>query len=63
LVEGADGWRLTINASQRLRDLLDGTAGDGSTGAGAESFTVHVEPNLLPGEPFPVTIKPSADDA
>jgi hypothetical protein len=67
LVEDADGWRLTINATSRLRDLLCGAAEDGSpdgspdggsADAAAQPFTVHVEPNLLPGQPFPVTIQP-----
>jgi hypothetical protein len=59
LVEGADGWRLTVNVTDRLRDLLDGnTAGDSA----APSFTVHVEPNLLPGAPFPVSIEPIANE-
>jgi hypothetical protein len=62
LVEGADGWRLTINVTQRLRDLLGGAAGDGAADAAEQPFTVHVEPNLLPGQPFAVTIQPHSDD-
>jgi hypothetical protein len=60
LVEDADGWRLTVNVTDRLRQLLC-AAPDGSVEAPAE-FTVHVEPNLLPGDPFTVTIAALPDN-
>ncbi|MDT4914230.1 MAG: hypothetical protein QOC66_3358 [Pseudonocardiales bacterium] len=60
LVEAADGWRLTVNATDRLRELLFDSRDDGSVDA---SFTVHVEPNLLPGKPFAATVEPLAEDS
>lgn len=56
LVEDADGWRLTVNVTDRLRELLCASR-DSSDVAPAE-FTIHVEPNLLPGDPFAATIAP-----
>jgi hypothetical protein len=59
LVEDVEGWRLTVQVTDRLRKLLsaadEGVASD-------QPFTVHVEPNLLPGQPFAVTIEPVTDE-
>ena len=63
LVEGADGWRLTINVTDRLRALLDGASSEGTAAGSDVAFTVHVEPNLLPGEPFAATIEPLSAEA
>lgn len=52
LVENSGGWRLTIRASDRLLALLKQ---DTAAEQPAE-FTVHVEPNLLPGAAFDVTV-------
>ena len=50
LVESRGAWRLAINATPRLLAVLAGEhAADGS-------FTVQVEPNLLPSGPFDVAI-------
>lgn len=62
LVESAGGWTLTINLNVDLLAALAAT--DGATApAAAVPFTVHVQPNLLPGEPFlaDVIIKRPAD--
>jgi hypothetical protein len=40
--------------------LLFDSRDDGSVDA---SFTVHVEPNLLPGKPFAATVEPLAEDS
>jgi hypothetical protein len=51
LVESLDGWTLTINLNVDLLAALAAT--DGTTAPPATvPFTVHVQPNLLPGEPF-----------
>ena len=63
LVEGADGWRLTIHVTDRLRALLEGASGAGTTAGSDVAFTVHVEPNLLPGEPFAATIESLSAEA
>ena len=60
LVEEVDGWRLTINVTDRLRELL--CASPDASGEAPAQFTVHVEPNLLPGDPFAVTIAALPDD-
>jgi hypothetical protein len=51
LVESLDGWTLTINLNV---DLLAALAATGGTTAPSATvpFTVHVQPNLLPGKPF-----------
>jgi hypothetical protein len=59
LVEDANGWRLTVNVTDRLRQLL--CAAPDSAGEAPADFTVHVEPNLLPGDPFAVTIAALSD--
>lgn len=53
LVEISGGWRLTIRVSDRLLAALREGAEADATG----QFTVHVEPNLLPGEPFTATVR------
>jgi len=61
LVESAGGWTLTITMSESMLDALrpaqgpQDTSGDASDAAGAV-VDVHVEPNLLPGEPFQATL-------
>jgi hypothetical protein len=49
LVESTDGWTLTISLSSRMLDAL---MGDGTDDANSPAFTVHVEPNLVSGDPF-----------
>ncbi|MDT4924629.1 MAG: hypothetical protein QOG01_2342 [Pseudonocardiales bacterium] len=56
LVESVDGWVLTINVTERLRQALAAQDADASPAPQTADFTVHVEPNLLPGEPFPATL-------
>jgi hypothetical protein len=56
LVESADGWVLTVNVTDRLRAALTSANGNGAAARTAD-FTVHVEPNLLPGDPFPATLQ------
>lgn len=55
LVESRDGWSLTIRLTDRLRRQLIGSGGQetqrGSDEPGT-TYTVLVEPNLLPAEPF-----------
>jgi hypothetical protein len=56
LVESLEGWVLTINVTDRLREALAAQDVDDEAAPGTADFTVHVEPNLLPGEPFPATL-------
>jgi hypothetical protein len=51
LVESSAGWRLTITMTDELRRAL--AAAESRTSA---TFSVRVEPNLLPGEAFNVSL-------
>jgi hypothetical protein len=64
LVESADGWTLTINLNVDLLAALAATDAS-ATPAAAVPVTVHLEPNLVPGEPFlaKVVIKRPAESA
>lgn len=53
LVELRDGWRLTIRVSDELLDALR----EERSGSRDPQLTVLVEPNLLPAEPFAVTVE------
>ena len=55
LVELHGQWRLTVRRSDRLLAALDATTSAEGLDRGAP-FTVHVEPNLLPGGPFEVIV-------
>lgn len=58
LVESTDGWTLTINVTRHMLDSF-GEAAPGKAPSRADQdagFTVHVEPNLLPAEPFAVQV-------
>jgi hypothetical protein len=57
LVESAGRWVLTINLTPRVRDALAAESGPRPGTTTDADFTVHVEPNLLPGEPFPVSLE------
>jgi hypothetical protein len=52
LVEARDGWHLRVRLTPALRELLLSTDGT----ATAVDVTVHVQPNLLPGEPFAASL-------
>jgi hypothetical protein len=63
LVESMDGWTLTINLTDAVLTALLADPGDRSTpqlarrsSTEAPRVTLHVEPNLLPGEPFTAEI-------
>ena len=64
LVEGADGWRLTINVTDRLRALLDGASSEG-TAAPVPTLPSPCtsSPTCCPGEPFAATIEPLSAEA
>jgi hypothetical protein len=64
LVESADGWTLTINLNVDLLAALAATDAS-ATPAAAVPVTVHLEPNLVPGEPFlaKVVIKRPAESS
>jgi hypothetical protein len=51
LVESSGGWTLTITVTDRLRAAI-AEQENGQRGGEPESFSVHVEPNLLPADPF-----------
>lgn len=53
LVEAHGTWRLTIKGGERLMAAL---ADDGELANGA-TFTVHVEPNLLPSGVFDAAVE------
>ncbi len=52
LVESSAGWLLTITLTDELRQALAGSA----PAHAAARFSVRVTPNLVPGEPFDVTL-------
>ena len=52
LVESSAGWLLTITLTEQLRQALAGTPQSDA----APTFRVRVSPNLVPGEPFDVTL-------
>jgi hypothetical protein len=58
LVESSDGWALTINLTRRMLDAFvqDESVGGESSANPGTGFTVHIEPNLVPGQPFPATV-------
>jgi hypothetical protein len=45
LVESTAGWQVTITLTERLRAAL-------ADSKDVDGLTVHVAPNLVPGEPF-----------
>ena len=53
LVESGGSWRLVIGAGARLRETLAAQ----SHSATPLVFSVLVEPNLVPGEPFDVRVE------
>ena len=55
LVESPDGWVLTIRMSRRIAEALADLRPAGAA-IPVSGFTVHVEPNLLPGEPFATNV-------
>jgi hypothetical protein len=59
LVEHGSRWVLTITLTERVRRALMEADESGSP---EQQFTVHVEPNLLPGEPFAVTLDVAQPD-
>jgi hypothetical protein len=57
LVESSDGWALTINLTRRMLDaFVQDENVDDEASANPAGFTVHIEPNLVPGQPFPATV-------
>ena len=53
LEETLEGWTLRISLTDRLLDALAGYADAEPPGP---SFALGVRPNLLPGDPFPVSV-------
>ena len=62
LVELHGAWQLTIRRSDRLLAALEAAMSEAGPEQGAV-FTLHVEPNLLPGQPFEVTVDVTGDGA
>lgn len=56
LIESAGGWTLTVRLTDTTREALIACGATPSTPAPSISVTVHVEPNLLPGHPFPANL-------
>jgi hypothetical protein len=59
LVESREGWRLIVRDGKRLQSVLAGESRPGQ----ATTFTVQVEPNLLPGDVFDVDVDVVLDRA
>jgi hypothetical protein len=59
LVESREGWRLIVRDGKRLQSVLAGESQRGQ----AATFTVQVEPNLLPGDVFDVVVDVVLDRA